>query len=320
MKYHSNAALTVHLRRRLHDEFHQGASLKYLADKYHVSTNTVQKWAHRDEFTDRSSAPRRRRSKRPPGLKKAVLKTKEKNQKLGSLGIAQRLQKYYPDLTRSRVRHILKAQEKIGKKKPKTHRERKHLPVGRNRVQMDIQQIPALKGGSGFEYKISIIHMRTRLKYSEIHPDHRSATVAGVLIRAIDHLPPIRLVWTDNAMEFTMRYTAHPERNTAFQKCVMALDMIHGTCKSRSPWQNGIIERSHRTDNEELFDIMHFIDSEDCRYQLRLFEMYYSHERPHQGLNGLTPFQVYLRDYPLHATTRMLGTPSPTISVFQGTT
>lgn len=320
MKYHSNATTTVHLRRKIHDEFQQGASIKDIAARYHVSTKTVQKWAHRDVFTDRSSAPRRRRSKRPPGLKKAVIKHKEAHPNHGALGIAQRLQKYYPGLTRSRVRHILKARYAMISHKKKSRRKSKPLPVGKHRVQMDVQQLPAVKGGSGFEYKISVIHMRTRLKYSEIHPVCRSWTVAEVLMQALDHLPPFRLVWTDNAMEFTMRYSAHPERHTTFQKCVMALDMIHGTCKPRSPWQNGIIERSHRTDNEELFDVMQFADSEERRYQLRLFEMHYSHERPHQGLNGQTPFQVYLRDYPLHATTRMLRTPSPTISAFQGTT
>lgn len=171
---------------------------------------------------------------------------------------------------------------------------------------MDIQQLPAVRGGSGFEYKISVIHMRTRIKYSEIHPDHFSETCADVLRRALDVLPPVGLVWTDNAMEFTMRYTAHKERHTAFQKRLMSLDIIHGTCKPRSPWQNGIIERSHRTDNEELFDVLRFSDSEERCYQLRLWEMHYATQRTHQGLGGRTPFETYLREYPLHASTRML--------------
>jgi transposase InsO family protein len=184
---------------------------------------------------------------------------------------------------------------------------------------MDIQQLPAIKGGSGFEYKISVIHMRTRIKYSEIHDDYRSETVADVLLSALDHLPPFRLIWTDNAMTFTMRFTAHPDRTTAFQDLVRSPDMIHGMCKPRSPWQNGIIERSHRTDNEELFHILKFHDSEERRYQLRLFEMYYAYERPHQGLSGHTPSEVYLRDYPMHAAARMINAPRPITYGFQGT-
>ena len=68
------------------------------------------------------------------------------------------------------------------------------------------------------------------------------------------------------------------------------------------PWQNG---------SEELFNALHFQDAEERRYQLRLYEMHYAAVRPHQGLGGLTPLQAFQRDYPLHATSRMLGTPSP---------
>lgn len=66
MQYHPQAVLTRHQRQAIHDEFQAGASLKELAAKYHVATKTVQKWAHREVFTDRSSAPQRRRTRRPP--------------------------------------------------------------------------------------------------------------------------------------------------------------------------------------------------------------------------------------------------------------
>ena len=104
-----------------------------------------------------------------------------------------------------------------------------------------------------------------------------------------------------------MRFTAHPERRTAFEKAVEELGLIHGKCRPRSPWQNGIIERSHRTDNEELFNQMRFADSEERRYMLKLWEYHYNCERPHQGIGCRTPMEVYLSDYLLHAGSRMLG-------------
>lgn len=103
-----------------------------------------------------------------------------------------------------------------------------------------------------------------------------------------------------------MRYTAHPERRTAFQKALQQLGFIHGLCKRHSPWQNGIVERSHRTDNEECLALIRFHDSEDRRYQHRLWEMHYNHNRRHQGLGGRTPLDVYRTDYQWHATARML--------------
>lgn len=55
---------------------------------------------------------------------------------------------------------------------------------------MDIQQLPAIEGSSGFDYKISIIHLATRMKYSEIHDNSETATIAGVFERSLERLPP----------------------------------------------------------------------------------------------------------------------------------
>ncbi len=107
-------------------------------------------------------------------------------------------------------------------------------------------------------------------------------------------------------MTFTMKYTAHPERSTAFQQTVVALQLIHGTCQKGSPWQNGIIERSHRTDNEELFHVVRFTDSEERRYYLRLWEMHYNHCRAHQSLSGQTPLAICRKEYKLFVACRML--------------
>jgi transposase InsO family protein len=103
-----------------------------------------------------------------------------------------------------------------------------------------------------------------------------------------------------------MKLSAHPERRTAFDQRAAALGLIHGTCAPHSPWQNGIVERSHRTDNEELFHRLQFANSEERRYLLRLWEQEYNCRRPHQGLGGRTPLEVYRELYPVHAATRML--------------
>jgi transposase InsO family protein len=104
-----------------------------------------------------------------------------------------------------------------------------------------------------------------------------------------------------------MRFTAHPERKTRFERYVIEeLGLIHAKSRRASPWQNAFIERSHRTDNEELFDVMEFTSSEERRYQHRLWEMWYNNQRPHQGLGGKKPMEIYRSDYHLHAASRML--------------
>jgi transposase InsO family protein len=103
-----------------------------------------------------------------------------------------------------------------------------------------------------------------------------------------------------------MKLSAHPERHSAFQRRVMELDLLHGTIQPGKPWQNGFIERSNRTDNEELFNHTRFNSSEERRYYHRLWEMHYNTHRPHQSLNLRTPFDAGKMDYVFHMKSRML--------------
>lgn len=158
---------------------------------------------------------------------------------------------------------------------------------------MDWQQLPCVKGGSGYMYKVSAIHMSTRIKYSEILDNHKTETLAGFLLRLMDRLPPFYIVFTDNHMSFTMKYTYHKERQTQFTKTALSNDIIHALIAKGKPWRNGLIERSNRTDKENLFATIKFKCEEDRRYQLRLWEMYYNRQRPHQGIDMMTPWQKY---------------------------
>ena len=70
-----------------------------------------------------------------------------------------------------------------------------------------------------------------------------------------------------------MQYRAHPDRQTRFTKTVESSGRIHALISPGKPWRNGFIERSNRTDKEDLFNRLHFRDSADRRYQLKLWEM-----------------------------------------------
>lgn len=165
------------------------------------------------------------------------------------------------------------------------------MNVGKHRAQMDWQQLPAIKGNTGFAFKISIIHLSTRIKYSEIHHDCKTQTLASFLEEAVKRLPPFYVVFTDNHMSFTMKNTPHPNRKTAFTKKAEGMKIIHALIAKGKPWKNGFIERSNRTDNEALFNHKKFTCEEHRRYELRLWEMYYNRKRPHQGINMMMPFQ-----------------------------
>jgi transposase InsO family protein len=100
-------------------------------------------------------------------------------------------------------------------------------------------------------------------------------------------------------MSFTMKYTAHPDYKTAFTKEVEQSGRIHALIEKGKPWKNGFIERSNRTDKENLFDIMRFVDEEERKYQLKLWEMEYNYSRPHQGIGNMTPNDMVKKQHPL---------------------
>lgn len=101
-------------------------------------------------------------------------------------------------------------------------------------------------------------------------------------------------------MNFTMKYTHHPTRKTVFTKAVEDSGRFHALIPKGKPWRNGFIERSNRTDNDELFYRFRFSSSEERKYYLRLWEYEYNFKRPHQGLNNQTPAYVFYQNYPVY--------------------
>ena len=189
MKLHSQAALTLKQRQKVKRLHKEGVSIRELAKRDGVNPTTIQRWIKRESPLDKSPTPLTLQTVITPEYRAAVIDYRMEHQNHGPIRIALELKELFPWANRGTVLSILQQEGTTSPPKGKKA-QRTPIPVGRHRIQMDIQQLPAVQGGKGFEYKISAIHLRTRLKYTEIHADRRSATVAGVLKRALDLLPP----------------------------------------------------------------------------------------------------------------------------------
>ena len=55
--------------------------------------------------------------------------------------------------------------------------------------------------------------------------------------------------------------------------------------------QNGKVERSHRSDQEQFYDQVKFNSLKMLKYKIKLWSMYYN-DLEHCSLNGLTPNQA----------------------------
>jgi transposase len=189
MKIHSNAALTISQREEVHKLHVEGVSIRALADRFRVNPSTIQRWTSRGSPLDLSTAPKRRNEALSEEQKAAIKRHRQDNPQAGARTIASVLGKDFGAMSHATVGRFLQAQ---GLTSPirKERKARKPLKVGKHRLQMDIQRLPAISGGHKFEYKITIIHMATRVKYSEIHPRISSKIVAETVARAVGHMPP----------------------------------------------------------------------------------------------------------------------------------
>ncbi len=189
MKLHARAALTLRQRQEVKRLHEAGESIRKLAKRFMVNPSTIQRWVKRDSPLDLSSAPLTNRSVITKEYRVAVVAHRLEHPSHGPVRIAQEMKESFPQANRGTILKILQ-EEELTKPPEKEKSKGSGIPVGRHRIQMDIQQLPAVQGGKKFEYKIAAIHLRTRLKYTEIHPNRQSVTVAGVLKRALDLLPP----------------------------------------------------------------------------------------------------------------------------------
>ncbi len=192
MKIHKNAALTKNQRQNIKEMYLTGEySQAELAKQFKVHRKTIGKWVNRDSQEDLSSRPKKPFSSITKEFEDAVKSYRGDSltSHHGKIRIAFELKEQYPCSNPSNVYLILK-RANLNQEKSSSNKVSAKIPVGKHRTQMDIQQLPAIEGNEGFEYKISIIHLSTRIKYSEIHDNYESKTIAAVYERALDNLPP----------------------------------------------------------------------------------------------------------------------------------
>lgn len=169
-------------------------------------------------------------------------------------------------------------------------------------VEIDVKYVPGLlKGRRYFQY--TAIDTASRWRHLEIYDEQITSQSVLFLETVIQRAPfPIQAIKTDNHATFTNYYTGTNKRSDLLVKSLHALDLA---CQARGikhylidpgkPAQNGRVERSHREDQEKLYETVAFLSPEDLSYRVRLWNMYYN-DLEHCGLSGKTPNE-FLRNF-----------------------
>ena len=86
----------------------------------------------------------------------------------------------------------------------------------------------------------------------------------------------------DNGPEFT---------SSEFTEWAKQHDIYVDFIKAGSPYQNGYIERFNRTYREDVLDLYLFSNLDEVRQETDRWIQLYNYERPHDGLNDMTPIE-----------------------------
>jgi putative transposase len=117
----------------------------------------------------------------------------------------------------------------------------------------------------------------------EVHRRGTSLAAARFLDTVLDRVPfPVRALQVDGGSEFAAEF------ELACQQKQLPLFVL----PPKSPKLNAHVERSHRTHNEEFYEVQ--ADSDQVpilNRQLRHWERTYNCIRPHQSLAYLTPLE-----------------------------
>lgn len=135
-------------------------------------------------------------------------------------------------------------------------------------------------------YQYTAIDDATRIRALKIYERHNQENAISFVNYFVEKFPfRIHTVRTDHGHEFQAKFHWH----------VTDLGINHTFIRVRTPRLNGKVERSHRTDKEEFYQLLSYTDDVDLNEKLEEWENFYNYFRPHRSLKGKTPYEV-LRD------------------------
>jgi len=122
-----------------------------------------------------------------------------------------------------------------------------------------------------------------RYQYTAIDDRHTQKNAIDFVDYVIEKFPfRIHTVRTDRGHEWQAMFHWHVEDK----------GVRHVYIKPRSPQLNGKVERSHRTDQEEFYQMLTYTDDVDLNKKLAAWEAFYNLSRPHGAHNGKSPYEA----------------------------
>jgi len=272
--------------------------------EFGISRKTFYKWwpCYAREglqgLQDRSRRPRSHPKAVSGEIAELVLKLRHKT-RYGPRRLGFYLKRDY-GLTVS-VYGIYRVLVRAGEIKPRKTRPRKkpvyyHLDYPGQRVQADVKYMPKMRLKDRpepyQEYQYTAIDDCTRLRLVWVYQELCPANSVDFARRMLEFFPfPVEEVQTDHGTEFTYIFMPWVNKPHPFEEFLKEKGIRHKLIPIANPKQNGKVERSHRTDDEEFYNRRGFRKPAKRRRELARHIDYYNNRRPNQALDWLTPLE-----------------------------
>lgn len=169
-------------------------------------------------------------------------------------------------------------------------KRRKTKLFNQARLPGDLIQIDTkyLEGRKRFQYTAIDVASKWRFlrAYSKLEQNSTIDFMQKLLLKSASKGILIQRIQTDNGLEFQKEMLAFLKENGIEHQYIW----IH------TPDQNGVVERSHRTDDEEFYHLIeiHHLTLDELNTKLEGWTEYYNTKRLHFSLNFDTP-EEYLQ-------------------------
>ena len=165
--------------------------------------------------------------------------------------------------------------------------KRYEKPQPGHRLQMDVKFLERIPGTRRRLYQFTAIDDCTRIRVLKIYDRCNQATA----IQFVDEVRR-RLPFRDpRSSRPTTAPSSSPTSTGTWTTWISSTSYI----RPRTPHLNGKVERSHRVDDQEFYQLLDRDGISDDIHlfnaKLREWEDYYNYHRPHGALDGQTPYE-----------------------------
>ena len=186
----------------------------------------------------------------------------------------------YRTLVRNGIRRLPRA---VGRRAIQTRRYAKEVPGHHIQVDVKFLSLKAANGSKVRRFRYTAIDDATRIRALKVYQLHNQQNAIAFIDYVIEKFPfRIHTVRTDRGHEFQLQFHWHVEDK----------GIRHVYIKPRSPHLNGKVERSHRSDKEEFYQLLSYTDDVDLNEKLSQWERFYNFHRPHGAFNGKIPYEA----------------------------